>query len=219
MRPDPGYVPRAGASGPPNITIDIDGDGNLFPGPALGVLTINGNYFGDISTTIDVGNATSVVLALDGISASTANILNGQGSISFTGTFSGLELNFSNCAQLPTIPNGCVSYHALGTTSTTTLVSSTVLPHDLVLAELTSRISAIDFSAGSSIENSDTVAWDLDTQALDVSSINALLAFCVAHGGDNGSLDTHGGTSAAPSGQGILDVATLIGRGWTVTTN
>lgn len=211
---------RAGASGPPNVTLDAPG-GNP-KASSNGIQTITAAYILAITSggwQIDISAASSTVLTIDASVSLFIPLIAGVGPISFTGTFSGLQLNFSNCTQLPTMPNGCVSYHALGTTSTTTLVSSTVLPHDIALGELTSRITAVDFSAGSSIESPDTISWDLDTQALDVSSINAILAFCVAHGGDNGSLDTHGGTSAAPSGQGILDVATLIGRGWTVTTN
>ena len=62
---------------------------------------------------------------------------------------------------------------------------------------------------------------------LSVASVNALLALLVSLDGTNGttlwgtgkSLTTNGGTNAAPTGQGITDKATLVGRGATITTN
>lgn len=56
--------------------------------------------------------------------------------------------------------------------------------------------------------------------ALDASSVNHILARAVANAAYiSGTIDTSGGTSSAPTGQGIADKATLIGRGVTVTTN
>jgi hypothetical protein len=56
--------------------------------------------------------------------------------------------------------------------------------------------------------------------ALNAASVNAFLARCVANAGFvSGIVDLSGGTSSAPTGQGIADKATLIGRGCTVTTN
>lgn len=62
--------------------------------------------------------------------------------------------------------------------------------------------------------------WLFDTNALTALTVNAILARWVASPGIvSGTLNLSGGTSAAPSGQGILDKATLIGQGVTVTTN
>ena len=55
--------------------------------------------------------------------------------------------------------------------------------------------------------------------ALSAESVNHILARCVASGLTTSTINLSGGTSAAPSGQGILDKATLIGNGCTVTTN
>jgi len=56
--------------------------------------------------------------------------------------------------------------------------------------------------------------------ALDAASVNSILALCVANPSYvSGTVDLSGGTNAAPSGQGIADVATLLGRGVNVTTN
>jgi len=55
---------------------------------------------------------------------------------------------------------------------------------------------------------------------LDVASVDQILARHVANAGYvSGTITLSGGTSAAPTGQGILDKATLIGRGVTVNTN
>lgn len=56
---------------------------------------------------------------------------------------------------------------------------------------------------------------------LPVETINALLAAFVAAGRNSGTrgLNLGGTGNAAPTGQGLTDKATLISRGWTVTTN
>ena len=64
-------------------------------------------------------------------------------------------------------------------------------------------------------------------QKLDQASVNGILALLVSLDGTNGTtlwgagktVNLSGGTSAAPSGAGISDKATLVARGATVTTN
>lgn len=60
---------------------------------------------------------------------------------------------------------------------------------------------------------------DLDADALSAASVNEILARGVASGLTSEFIDLSGGTNAAPSGQGIVDKATLIGNGCTVNTN
>jgi hypothetical protein len=56
--------------------------------------------------------------------------------------------------------------------------------------------------------------------ALDAASVNGILARLVANTGYvSGAVDFSGGTNAAPTGQGLLDVATLISRGVSVNVN
>lgn len=60
------------------------------------------------------------------------------------------------------------------------------------------------------------------SNALSAASVNHILARCVASPtwGDLGEeVDVSFGTNAAPSGQGLVDKATLIGRGASVVTN
>jgi hypothetical protein len=64
-------------------------------------------------------------------------------------------------------------------------------------------------------------------QKLNSASVNGILALLVSLDGTNGTtlwgagktLTINGGTNAAPSGQGILNKATLVARTATVTTN
>ncbi len=64
---------------------------------------------------------------------------------------------------------------------------------------------------------------NFNANALPTASVNAILADCVTSLGISGrvtcTLNLAGGTNGAPSGQGIVDKATLITAGWTVTTN
>lgn len=65
-----------------------------------------------------------------------------------------------------------------------------------------------------------TQQYDFSGNALSAASVNAILAQAVSNPAyDTGSLKLEGGTNAAPTGQGIADKATLIGRGVIVTTN
>lgn len=55
--------------------------------------------------------------------------------------------------------------------------------------------------------------------ALTQASVDLILARCVASGLTTNNIDLSGGTNATPSAAGLLDVATLIGNGCSVTTN
>jgi len=68
---------------------------------------------------------------------------------------------------------------------------------------------------------------NISGQKLTAASVNAILALLVSLDGTNGTtlwgsgktVNVSGGTSSAPTGQGIVDKATLVARGATVTTN
>lgn len=66
-------------------------------------------------------------------------------------------------------------------------------------------------------DNGINVGWS--GCALTAASVNLVLARCRASGDTSNNIDTSGGTSAAPTGQGIVDKAFLIGAGNSVTTN
>jgi len=62
--------------------------------------------------------------------------------------------------------------------------------------------------------------FSANVTALNAASVNMILARHVAVPGYvSGTIDLSGGTVAAPTGQGIADKATLLGRGVTLTTN
>jgi len=68
---------------------------------------------------------------------------------------------------------------------------------------------------------------NISSQALTAASVNRILALLVSLDGTNGTtlwgsgriLNVSGGTSSAPTGQGVTDKATLQARGTTITTN
>lgn len=58
-----------------------------------------------------------------------------------------------------------------------------------------------------------------DFCALNAATINRILAICVANGWSTGFIKLDAGTNSPPTGQGVIDKATLIGNGCTVVTN
>ena len=59
----------------------------------------------------------------------------------------------------------------------------------------------------------------MQNNLLPQAAVDAMLAAFVAAGASNGTLNLGGTGNAAPSGTGATDAATLVSRGWTVTTN
>lgn len=65
-----------------------------------------------------------------------------------------------------------------------------------------------------------TLVANFSGNSMLVADVNALLAFLAANYLSLGwTLNISGGTTAAPTGQGLIDKAALQGGGWTVTTN
>lgn len=65
----------------------------------------------------------------------------------------------------------------------------------------------------------DGTAINFTGGSLTDTSVNHILARCVAAGLTTATIDLSGGTNAAPTGQGIVDAADLTTAGCTVTTN
>lgn len=59
----------------------------------------------------------------------------------------------------------------------------------------------------------------LQDNAMNLESVNGILAALVAAGGTNATLNISGTDMAQPIGHGLDDKAILIARGWTVTTS
>lgn len=101
------------------------------------------------------------------------------------------------------------------------VVTNITLPQLTTIGGLTQvrdNPNQVTFSAPNWLPT-DGITIEFVGDALDAASVNHILARCVAAGVTTCSIDLSGGTNAAPSGQGILDKATLIGAGNTVVTN
>ena len=81
----------------------------------------------------------------------------------------------------------------------------------------TNQLTGFD---GGSVSNT-LGSFQAQNNQLDQSSVNAILAAFVAANKTTGTrlINLAGSGNAAPTGQGLTDKATLISRGWTVTTN
>lgn len=96
-------------------------------------------------------------------------------------------------------------------------VSGLATPFNTVLEYVTVQDSA-GFTTVSLPDTHALLGVNFYATALTEEIVNAILANLVANN-FTGSCQLDGGTSAAPTGQGITDKATLIGNGATVTTN
>lgn len=67
--------------------------------------------------------------------------------------------------------------------------------------------------------SSTLINFNASINLLPAVAVNAILADFVAAGAVSGALNVGGTGNAAPTGQGLVDKATLQGLGWTVTTN
>lgn len=105
--------------------------------------------------------------------------------------------------------NGCIALTAFSAPLLASIVGDLNFPNCSQLASFSAPVwlptdgSTIDFSAC----------------ALDAASVNSILARCVAAGVTTCTIDLSGGTSSAPTGQGLIDKADLITAGNNVNTN
>lgn len=84
--------------------------------------------------------------------------------------------------------------------------------------QIYNNTSLVSLSLPSFVPTLDTV-YNFSNNALDAASINGLLARFVASASFvAGTIHMEGGGNVAPTGQGILDLAELIGRGVSVST-
>lgn len=157
-------IPRA-SSGPPNFTLDwIDGRLTLtsVTNPTLGY-AVFGNL-GDFSLG---GNNVVCTIDLDGSTGVGANLYDAPGTFVFLGTFTGLQLGLTDCAQLPAIPVGCASYTAGGATTSDTLTCGTKIANAINVSGLTGTpLTTLDFAAVTGFNSNTAPSIDLSNQAL-----------------------------------------------------
>lgn len=131
-----------------------------------------------------------------------------KGNATVPGTFpiQPPQVGVDNITQFVIGPStGTISLSGKGITSLQSLTAGTGGLYDCVITMT---------------QTGNGVVVDLSINA--ITNTNAILAAMVQafnSGGVVGSIDLSGGTNAAPTGQGIIDKATLIAATWTVTTN
>lgn len=125
------------------------------------------------------------------------------------------SLSFPSLTSVGLVDNSGVEVVASGITSfsapvlTATGIANFSVRHCTSMTSIV--VSSIIFINGTTIS--------CESCALDATSVNGILARGVASGTTTSSYNLAFGTNAAPTGQGILDKATLIGAGNSVTTN
>lgn len=211
---------------------------------SVGGLTLTGNAFlGNFSApslttstgqiTIDTNNALSN-LNFDSL-ATLAGPVGGIiiGDTNITGAFSfpalastgdGLQLAFTNVTSLGlpslvTIGVGINLGSALVVSDTTSVTLTSIDIHSLTTV---AQIN-VGFNGGLTtiLVNPALAATGFSAQgdALTEATVDAILASLDAGGQLNGQCDVSGGSNSAPSAAGLVSVANLTGKGWTVNTN
>jgi len=142
----------------------------------------------------------------------------------------GVELNYEISTLTIDLPNVTAINSFI---IENTLITSITVPPTVVNIyggiSIAYNLSLTSLSLGviGTIKRIDDTQIGLSYNALDEASVNGILALLVSLDGTNGttlfgpsrSVVLDGGTNAAPTGQGLIDKATLQARGCTVTTN
>lgn len=156
-----------------------------------------------------------------------------------TGTFQPLGASNLSAIELPLLETVGINFVVVDTSllTTLTLPSLVTISNSLVISFNSGLVSLslpslvtvggdVDATDNAALENFSAPNWmpgDIGISfigcALTAESVNHILARCVASSTSAASIALQGGTNAAPTGQGILDKATIIGNGSSVTTN
>lgn len=121
----------------------------------------------------------------------------------FSGTFTNMALTFLNCANIPTIPNGCASVTLSGTTSGNTLTFDTASPNAIDASGLTpTTITTLDDSVVTGFSGTGALTITYANQSIDdanqISNYLATLAKAArATGVTAGTLNFSGGSNAS----------------------
>lgn len=173
------------------------------------------------NTSYDCSGCTSLgTVSFQGVSFVSANFsgCTALASIAFFYAPTPFTLNLTNCTSLASIqladgssgPTGITSLNISGCTSLAAINS--IGPGSDITSLITVTVTTLpamismDLTAGTGA-------------ALNVASVNSILIALDANGLNNGAVNMSGGTSAAPTGAGLVAKANLIGKGWFVGTN
>lgn len=215
---DTGSTPRLGTIVGGNITAlitSVDGDGDFWD--AFNIVGLKASTLCDLSAN-SASPKSLIASGAPSIDTATLDLVSG-----ITGA-----MNFANCPALSVVnadsTTGITSYDFTGCIGLTDLNCHDNSSCAVITMGQHPVLETIWFS-GNPIQTLDISACPIVTSlqlagcALTVAAVNAILRNLVAFGLSGGLVDVSGGTSAAPTGQGISDKATLISRGVTVATN
>jgi hypothetical protein len=207
-----------------NVVIQFGNYGNLdFTGcPNLNSVTITSDVpptfstltCGDVTitgsttlTSLFIGGTAGVFgdVAVTNCTALTSVLFDSPGTYPNVPDFD--SLNFSGCTSLASITTsaGEVKTPSLNVTGCSALATLS-LPSDTLATVTVSTLPA-------------ATTVGLQGCALNVASVNAILVALDANGLSGGVVYLDLGTSAAPTGAGIIAAANLVSKGWTVAIN
>jgi len=146
----------------------------------------------------------------------------------------GGSLNISIMAALtsvsmPSLLNVVGSWTVATMASLTTISLPAMVSYGSTIAATTGlgNLTTVTLGTPGTLKRISGATINISGQKLDQASVNGILALLVSLDGTGGTtlwgagktVNLSGGTSASPSGQGIIDKATLLARTATVTTN
>ena len=146
----------------------------------------------------------------------------------------GGSLNISIMAALtsvsmPSLLNVVGSWTVATMASLTTISLPAMVSYGSTIAATTGlgNLTTVTLGTPGTLKRISGATINISGQKLDQASVNGILALLVSLDGTGGTtlwgagktVNLSGGTSAAPSGQGIINKATLVARTATVTTN
>jgi hypothetical protein len=131
--------------------------------------------------------------------------------------------------SLPLLKRIGINFSASGMASLTTISLPAMIVYGGTITANSSlgNLASVTLGTPGTLKLVTGATINISGQKLDQASVNGILALLVSLDGTGGTtlwgagktVNLSGGTSAAPSGQGIIDKATLIARTATVTTN
>jgi len=178
---------------PPTFSTLTCGDVTINGSTTLTSLTIGGRqgFYGDVAVT----NCTALTSVLFDSGSTYPDVPDFD------------SLNFSGCTSLSSIAtsSGELKTPSLNITGCSALATIS-LPSDTLVTVTVSTLPS-------------ATTVGLQGCALNVASVNAILVALDSNGLSNGEVYLDLGTSAAPTGAGIIAKNNLIAKGWTVATN
>lgn len=184
--------------------------------PALTSIGGSVNIEGSTVSAVDFSSLQSVgdgfiMSALSLSELSLPALLNIPGDFNYHDDTVVTEISFPACTSLGTVTT--VSDSNLVTLN---LPSLTSLTGGTFNCGACSSLTTVNIG---SVVIADGGTIDFSSGSLNVASINAILRRCAVSGLTSSDIELAGGTNASPTGQGLLDVATLQAAGCNVNTN